>query len=352
MTSTHIINTADTADNAYHHDQYKYAHRESFYSVVIPVYNSERIVADTIDQTVTFFEAQGWRYEIVLVNDGSSDKSWEVLKAKAAQNPNLVVINLLHNYGQHTAVYCGLMHATGDYVITIDDDLQNPPGEIVHLVNKAITDGNDVVFGKFHQKQHAQHRKWGSWLIMQINRRVFRQPPDLTVTNFRLLRRDVVDRICNYRTGHPYITGLTLMFAHNPANVMAEHHPRREGKSNYNLLRILNLVFRILFNYSSYPLRFVSLLGFAVSLLAILFGIFIFFRAAFNGVNVPGWATIMIVMSFLNGILILSVSMLGEYVIRLVKQVSQVQHFYITEAVNLREHRAGQPDAQPERVDV
>ena len=105
------------------------------YSLVIPVYNSETVVGETIDRIVAFFEAQGWDYELILVNDGSKDCSWDVLRAKALDNPHLLAINLLRNYGQHSAILCGLQNSTGDYVITLDDDLQNPPEEMIHLIN-------------------------------------------------------------------------------------------------------------------------------------------------------------------------------------------------------------------------
>ena len=115
--------------------------------------------------------------------------------------------------------------------------------------------GYDVVFGKFERKQAAGYRRLGSKLISMINRRIFGQPPDLAVSNFRILRRDVVDRICASRTAHPYITGQALMYSSNRANVPVRHEPRPVGKSNYSLMRILRLVFTILFSYSSYPLR-------------------------------------------------------------------------------------------------
>ena len=118
------------------------------YTAVIPVFNSAEILGETIAQTVRFFEEQQLEYELVLVNDGSVDSSWEVIRDNAAKNSRIVGINLLRNYDQHTANLCGLQNATGDYVITLDDDLQNPPQEIAHLIQTA-REGHDVVFGVF-----------------------------------------------------------------------------------------------------------------------------------------------------------------------------------------------------------
>jgi glycosyltransferase involved in cell wall biosynthesis len=302
------------------------------YSVVIPVYKSANIVGDTIDQTVAFFEKHSLNYELILVNDASPDQSWHVLREKAQANSYLVAINFLKNYGQHTAVFCGLQQSIGDYVITMDDDLQNPPEEIIHLIEKS-KEGYDLVFGQFRVKQHAGYRRLGTFVIGQINKRIFHKPEELVLSNFRMIRRDVVDRMCNYQTGYPYIPGLALMFSANPANVMVEHKPRPVGKSNYNWLKIAELVMRILFNYSSYPLRLVSFIGGLIALFSFLLGVYFLIKALFVGTTVQGWASMVVLLSFFNGVVILILSMLGEYTIRLLQQTSQAQSYHIKEIV-------------------
>jgi glycosyltransferase involved in cell wall biosynthesis len=202
--------------------------RSFTYSVVIPVFNSEPMVGTTIDRTVAFFEGQGLAYELILVNDGSTDGSWEVLRQAVARYPHVRATNLLRNYGQHNANLCGLRQAKGDYVVTMDDDLQNPPEEIIHLIHEAMN-GSDVVFGKYRQKQAASHRNHGSKVIGLINRRIFGQPPDLVVSNFRILRRDVVDRICASKSSYPYFTGQALLYSSQRSNVEVEHSPRPAG---------------------------------------------------------------------------------------------------------------------------
>ena len=299
------------------------------YDVIIPVFNSEAIVGETIDRTAAFFDSRGWTYRLILVNDGSPDNSWSVLEEKAQKNHHIVAIDLLSNYGQHTAVYVGLQHSKADFVITMDDDLQNPPEEIVHLVDK-ILEGYDVVFGQFIKKEHENYRRLGSRVIQQINRRIFGMPNDLVVSNFRIMNRDVVDGICSYRTMFPYINGLSLMFSHYRANVLVEHHPRKVGRSNYNFIRITQLVLRILFSYSAFPLRLVSLIGFLVAIVAFLIGGYYLLKAAFFGTNVPGWA-------FFSGINIAIVSMLGEYVTRLLRQISFTSIYHVRKRINYDE---------------
>src|SRR5262249_48463524 len=157
-----------------------------------------------------------------------------VISELARTRPHVIALNLLKNYGQHHANLAGFMESRGDYVITMDDDLQNPPDQALLLIDKAL-EGHDVVFGEFDRKQAAGYRKLGSKLITMVNRGVFGQPDDLAVSNFRILRRDVVDRICAARTAHPYVTGQALMFSNNPGNVTVRHEARTVGSSNYNL---------------------------------------------------------------------------------------------------------------------
>lgn len=302
------------------------------YSIIIPVFNAAAIVGETIDRVVAFFENHNWDYEVILVNDGSSDGSWEVLQGKALTNSHIIAIDLLKNYGQHTAVFCGFQNSTGDYVITLDDDLQNPPEECIHLINKA-QEGHDLVFGRFRKKQHAHYRRLGSHLIGLLNSRIFHKPNGLTLTNFRIIRRDVIERICTYETGYPYIPGLVLMFSVNPTNVWVKHQRRPVGRSNYNLIKILELVMRILFNYSSYPLRFVSALGIVIAAVSFILGSIYLGRAVLVGTRVPGWATLVVLLSFLNGLTLLILGMLGEYMIRLIHQFSSRHSYYVKEII-------------------
>jgi glycosyltransferase involved in cell wall biosynthesis len=299
------------------------------------VYNSAALVGQTVDQTVAFFERHQYHYEVILVNDGSPDQSWSVIREKALHNPRIIAIDLLKNYGQHTALLCGFQHSQGDYVITLDDDLQNPPEEIENLI-QATTQGYDVVFGQFRKKEHAGYRRLGTRLIGLINRHVFEKPADLVLSNFRIIRRDVVDRICSYRTAYPYIPGLVLMFSSNPGNVWVEHRKRPVGKSNYNFRRILTLMTRILFNYSAVPLQFVSTIGLIVSVASMLYGLAFLVRGAFIGSAVPGWTSVVVLLSFLNGINLLVMGVLGEYVVRLVNQSSAVQSYHVQTIVSRR----------------
>ncbi|MGI8645316.1 MAG: glycosyltransferase family 2 protein [Nocardioides sp.] len=298
------------------------------YSVVIPVYNSERLVGTTVDDVLAVFAQQGLTVQVVLVNDGSSDGSWEVVRDRAGTHTGVVALDLLANYGQHHANLAGLRETTGDFVVTMDDDGQNPADQVPLLIEAAMR-GHDVVFGVFERKEAACYRRLGSRLVAMVNRRVFGQPSDLTVSNFRILRRDVVDRICASRTAHPYLTGQALMYSGNRGNVSVRHEPRSVGTSTYSLPRILRLVLTILFSYSSWPLRTLALLGFGVAVLSFVLGAVYLVTGLLTDTRVEGWTTIVVLLAVFNGFTIGLLSMLGEYVVRTLNAVSAQDTYHV-----------------------
>jgi polyisoprenyl-phosphate glycosyltransferase len=206
------------------------------YSVVIPVFNSAHIVGTTIRQTIAFFEARGWSYEIIAVNDGSRDRSWEVLSETARTAGCVTAIDLAANHGQHAATMFGLARTTGDFVITLDDDMQQPPDQIARLVEQA-EEGDDLVCGRYRQTR-TPVRWLGSRTIGLLDRWLFHKPHGFVFTSFRLMRREVVERLCGYRLRDPYLRGLLVRCAARPSNVWVEHRPRSVGRSGYGAIKI------------------------------------------------------------------------------------------------------------------
>lgn len=302
------------------------------YSVVIPVYNSEAVVAKTVALVRDFFLSQTLRFEIILVNDGSRDGSWDVISGLARDFQEVIAINLLKNYGQHHANLCGFREAKGEYVITMDDDLQNPPEEIGKLIDTAVN-GYDLVMGRFEIKQHSLVRRAGSLLIGWLNRKIFEVKENLTLSNFRIVRRDVVDRVCRDRSYSPYIPGLILKYSARRCNVLVRHQPRLVGTSNYTWRKILRLTTTILFNHSSIPLRYGSAFGFMVAGISFLLGLFFLLQAIYSGTRAPGWASLVVLMAFFNGVLILLLSIIGEYLVRLLREIGTQSCYEISEVV-------------------
>jgi len=305
-------------------------HFDIKYSVIIPVYNSRDLIGEVVTRVLDFFQNKEMSCEVILINDGSQDNSWEIIREIATRCGNVRAINLLRNYGQHSAVYCGIKEARGEYLITMDDDMQNPPDEIEKLISK-VDEGYDVVFAKFRKKRHGLIRSMGSKIIGYLNYKIFNKPRGLVLSNFRILKHDVAERLRNYRAFDPYIPGLLLMFSSQVANVETEHHPRKSGKSNYSTWIIVKLVGRLLFNYSSFPLKALTYLGFMVSLLSFIAGVGYIFKSVFVGVSVPGWTTLVVLLSFLCGFIIIMLGVLGEYMARIMGRISVGEAYHIRE---------------------
>ena len=303
------------------------------FSIVIPVYNSAAIVAETVSQVRAFFLSQGHRHEIILVNDGSVDTSWNVISDLAGKLPGVVAINLLKNYGQHSANLCGFREAKGDYVITMDDDLQNPPAEISKLIETA-QQGHDLVIGRFESKQHSFTRRLGSRVVGWLNRTAFGVKEPLILSNFRIIRRDVVNRVCRDKSAAPYIPGLVLKYSARRCNVLVRHDARARGSSTYTFRKLLGLVANILFNHSTIPLRFGAAFGFTVSGTSFLLGMFYLLRTMIWGSSVPGWATLVVLLSFFNGVLILLLSVIGEYLIRVLRESGSANSYIVSEVIH------------------
>jgi glycosyltransferase involved in cell wall biosynthesis len=292
-------------------------------SIVVPCYRSEKSLPILVERMLRVAAELGRDFEIILVDDRSPDGTWETLRTlKAKHGRHLKIIRLLKNAGQHNALLCGMQFATGEVVVTIDDDLQNPPEEIPKLL-AGVASGYDLAIGAYEQKQHSATRNAGGGLVDRVLRGIFKLPPGFQLTSFRAARREVVQNACRMGGVFPYVTAMLLLHAGSQVNVPVSHEPRKFGASNYNLRRSFSLAANLLLNYSSYPLYLVgALCGFAF-LLAFGFGALVLVRTFLNGSTVPGWASTVIIVSFLNALTLLSLVIFGLYLSRLNLQISQ-----------------------------
>jgi dolichol-phosphate mannosyltransferase/undecaprenyl-phosphate 4-deoxy-4-formamido-L-arabinose transferase len=294
-------------------------------SIVIPCYRSENSLPELVERLLLVGVDQGREFEIILVDDRSPDGTWETLKVlKVKYGKPLKIIRLLRNAGQHNALLCGMQHASGEVVITMDDDLQNPPEDVPKLL-AGIADGYDLVVGSYEQKKHSAFRNLGGNLVDCLLRRIFHLPSDFQLTSFRAVRREVVENVCRMGGVFPYITAMILSHTGSQVNVPVRHEPRKYGTSNYGLRRSLSLAANLLFNYSSYPIYFIAMLcGFAF-LLSFGFGMYVMIRTFLFGSAVPGWASTVIIVSFLNALTLLSLVIFGLYLSRMNQLISHAK---------------------------
>jgi len=305
-------------------------------SIIIPVFNSEDTLEEVITRIVKVMNSEELPYEIILIDDASTDNSWEKVINLAKKNQNIIGLQLLKNSGQHSANLCGFRHSKNDIIITMDDDLQNPPEEIPKLI-KLIVEGNDLVYGQFSSKKHNLFRSIGSKVINKLNKKIFNIKSDVSLSNFRAIDRRIIDLVCVENHFKPYIPGLILKYSQNIGGISVQHDERRIGKSNYTLRKLISLVFDLLFQHSTIPLRITSIIGLLSSFFVFIFGIYTFYRAIAQGVDVPGWASIAILLSLSSGLIILIMSVIGEYLIRILNQVSHQDTYKISRMVNFND---------------
>lgn len=280
-------------------------------SVIIPVYNSEKTIRPLVEKLQATLSAIS--FEVVMVNDGSRDRSEAVCRQLCETYSNVRFISLRRNYGEFNAVMCGLNWAYGHYCVMIDDDFQNPPEEILKLVEMAESGDYDVVYTYYARKQHSLSRNLGSRLVNWLTSYLLNKPKDLYLSSFKLIRQEVVQEIIKYHGPYPYIDGLIFRITRNIGTVQVAHQKREEGASNYTFNKLVSLFLNILFCYSSLPIRLFVPIGVGLFSLGFLLLLFLTIQWII-GPDPKGWQVVTATIIFIGGIQCMLLSVLGEYI--------------------------------------
>ncbi len=282
-------------------------------SIVVPVYRGANTVALLVEALSALRPEGG--LEIILVNDGSPDNSAEVCQAlvETARVP-LTYIEHARNYGEHNAVMTGLRHARGEYVITMDDDLQNPPEEVITLYDHARQGHWDVVYTRYAVKQHAGWRNLGSYFANRVADRLLDKPRGLYLSSFRCMSALVVRSVTRYSGPYPYIDGLIMQVTQRIDSIQVRHLPRVEGRSNYTMRRLVRLWLNLATSFSLAPLRLATFAGAAMATAGALGAVLTIAEALMRQDTPSGWASIMVVILLVSGVQSMILGILGEYV--------------------------------------
>jgi undecaprenyl-phosphate 4-deoxy-4-formamido-L-arabinose transferase len=303
-------------------------------SVIIPVYGSESSLRPLAARLLLVLEETGRSHEIIFVEDGGADGSWRILCELQARHPDrITAIQLMRNYGQHNALMCGFHQARGEFIVTMDDDLQNPPEEVPKLVEKLCSGDFDLIYGRYEFKKHSGWRNAGSLLVNTFYRTIFGNP--IQVCSFRAIRRPLLATILSYDLNFTFVDGLLAWNTQRIGQVEVEHLPRSTGRSGYDLKKLVLLALNLFTNFSLLPLQIVSGCGFVVSAVGFLLALYYLIQSLLSNIVVPGYASIIIAVLIIGGTQLLALGIIGEYLGRLHLNVNRKPQYQIRKLVGL-----------------
>ncbi len=284
-------------------------------SIVIPCYNSAATIGALAAELATLRIDGG--LELVLVNDGSTDDTPRICRElTVTAGMPVTFVDLARNFGEHNAVMAGLRLARGAYVVTMDDDGQNPPSEAERLYRHARDHGKDVVYSHYLDRQHEPWRKVGSWLANRVADIMLDKPKGLYLSSFRCMSAFVVEQICRYEGPYPYVDGLIFQVTRNVDSIDVAHEARRVGRSTYTPSKLVSLWLNMFLNFSVVPLRIASVLGLVFSLVGFLASVEVVIESLLTATP-PGWGSLMSALFVFCGVQLLTVGLMGEYVGRI-----------------------------------
>lgn len=302
-------------------------------SVVIPVFNSAKILPILLPRLQAVLTALTARYEIILVNDGSRDNSWEVASTWAQQCREIAAIDLMRNYGQHNALLCGIRAAQHEVIITMDDDLQHPPEEIPKLLAK-LSEGYDAVYGTPQQEQHGLWRDLASVVVKMVLQGTMGAEIARKVSAFRALRSSVRDAFTHYHGNFVSIDVLLTWATMRFAAVGVSHQPRLLGKSNYDFFKLVRHAFNMMTGFSTMPLQLASWVGFGFTLFGIGVLVYVLGRYLLLGTSVQGFPFLASIIAIFSGAQLFALGIFGEYLARMYSITMRRPSYAIRDAIN------------------
>ncbi len=308
-------------------------------SVVIPVYNSESILPNLVARLIETLNSISSNYEILLINDGSQDKSWTSIQKLSVENKQVRGVNLRRNYGQHNALLCGIRLAQHDVIVTMDDDLQHPPEEIHKLVQR-LNEGYDVVYGIPAELVHSSWRNFSSRFTKKFLGRILGIEGIKYISAFRAFKKELRTAFNQFDSPNVIIDALLRWGTEKFGTVEVNEQPREVGRSNYNLFKLAKFTMLVLTGFSTIPLRFVSLIGFILTLFGIMVLLFVMVESFLDG-DFPGFPFLASIISIFSGAQLFALGIFGEYLARVFNRSMRVPTYVIGEIANPKKPNEG-----------
>jgi glycosyltransferase involved in cell wall biosynthesis len=284
-------------------------------SVVVPVYGGSSALPELCRRVADVMQSAGLRHEVILIDDRGQAEAWSVIRSLVERDPHVLGLRLSRNFGQHAATICGIARARGEWIITMDDDLEHPPEAIPSLL-AAGNEDHPLVYGAFEQRTHAAYRNLSSGLMRRMLKRAF---PDLNedYCSFRAIHAPLAKQLDRFGLNRPYIDGMLSWLTASAATVNVPHEQRQHGKSTYTLRKLMSHAVNIFVTFSTLPLRIATYSGAALAALSFLYLLYVIYGRLSGNVTDPGYASLMSVVLFACGIQLLILGVVGEYIGRL-----------------------------------
>lgn len=301
-------------------------------SIVSPVYKGENLVDELVQRISQAMTNVPVGYEIILVEDGSPDRSWQSIESNCAQHPNVKGIKLSRNFGQHYAITAGLQHAKGEYIIVMDCDLQDLPEEIPNLYAKAL-EGYDLVYARRIIRQDSWWKRFSSKMYYTVFSYLTNTVQDHTIANFGIYHINVINAMLSMGDHIRYFPTMSQWVGFRKTAIDVKHGKREEA-SSYTLGKLLQLAFNNMISFSDKPLRLAVQLGLFISVISFVVGIYYLFLYLNGRIEVLGFTSIMISIWFLSGIIIMILGILGLYIGKIFEAVKRRPFFIIEKVLN------------------
>ena len=284
-------------------------------SVVVPVYGGSAALSELCSRLAATMVQAELSYEVLLVDDRGQSEAWGVIRAIADRDPHVIGLRLGRNFGQHAATVCGIAHARGEWIVTMDDDLEHPPEAIPALLAAGDED-HPLVYGVFEHRTHAAYRNWSSELMRRTLKRAF---PDLNedYCSFRAIHAPLAKQLDRFGLNRPYIDGMLSWLTASASTVTVPHQQRQHGKSTYTLRKLVSHAVNIFVTFSTLPLRIATYSGATLAGLSFLYLLYVIYGRLSGSITNPGYASLMSVVLFACGIQLLILGVVGEYIGRL-----------------------------------
>jgi dolichol-phosphate mannosyltransferase/undecaprenyl-phosphate 4-deoxy-4-formamido-L-arabinose transferase len=287
------------------------------YSVVIPVYNTTTVLKELSTQLIDFFlSIDVDDFEIIFVNDSPYNQSTcDALNECLALDLRIKVITLSKNFGQQAATICGFEFSRGEYIITMDDDLQHSPKDIINLINNKE---HDIVIACLKDKKHSFIKRQFSKIKNHFDHVILRKPKNIKMSSFRLISRLVADKVVELKTPYPFIPALLFQVSLDVVNPEVTHYERFEGESGYNFSSMVKLFSNLMINNSSYLLKLIGRLGALSFVSSLIYAVYLVINKMLDTVAISGWTSIMVLITLFGGGILFSIGIVGEYLIRII----------------------------------